>query len=584
MTAPHRNRPHDGQGVEVSAPRGKLIVLAASDSESSEYLRSTWRQMLLATLPYRYAKWMGTDWSLANELAADGQAKYVPHGLRVVEALLLKKFTPEQIAVCYPDQLELFVGSETRVVGVHAHNPLGITFATDIYPMLYGATAEPINAYEFRRMILHPAIWRHKEHLKVIVGGPGSWQIEKKNLQDEWGVDCLVDGEAEDAVLPLFEAAVRGEPLPRKVECHSPRLDHIPPIQHRSTFGVVEITRGCGRGCQFCSVALRGGKSIPLEQILHNVRVQVAEGADTILFTTEDLFLYEQGPKFQTNRTALKKLFESVAAVPGVRHIMLTHGTIAPVVLEPEVIEELSPIAVPMAVGQHKASTHPDHRYANLFVGLETGSPRLFTEYMKGKGYPFRPEQWPDVVLKGMEILNRHNWFPFCTWIIGLPGETREDTKQTLDLLYCLKDAKWCAIPTLFVPLEDTRLEKQESAKLVRMTDLQWEVFFTCWRYNLDFYRNTPSVQLKFNLGVPIYYYLLGRRLFGPEMKYPLFRLGHFPERFLRRKLYLDFSGGTKARYRVPESVPVPEHHSRPALPELVPLGGALSAGASADD
>ena len=40
---------------------GRKIVLAASDSESSEYLRSTWRQMLLATLPARFARYMGAD-------------------------------------------------------------------------------------------------------------------------------------------------------------------------------------------------------------------------------------------------------------------------------------------------------------------------------------------------------------------------------------------------------------------------------------------------------------------------------------------------------------------------------------------
>lgn len=556
------------------ATAGKKIVLAASDSESSEYLRSTWRQMLLATLPARYSgfPFYMAEFSTRNQVGEDGQAKYVPHGLRIIESLLLQRFSPDDVAVCYPDQLHLFVGEDTRAVGIHAHNPLGITFATDVYAHFYGRGIEPINAAEFRKLILHPALRRHKPHLKIIVGGPGSWQIAKKELQDEWLIDCLVDGEAEDVALSLFEAAVRGEPLPRRIEGHSPELERIPRIRHRSTFGVVEITRGCGRGCQFCSVALRGGKSIPLDQILDNVRVQVAEGADTILFTTEDLFLYEQGPRFQTNGAALKRLFESVAAVPGVKYITLTHGTMAPVVLEPHVIEELSPIAVGTSVNEHNASTHPEKRYANLFIGLETGSPRLFKQYMKGKGYPYRPEQWPDVVLKGMEILNRHNWFPFCTWILGLPGETPEDTKLSLDLLFALKDAKWCVVPTLFVPLEDTRLEKKDSAKLFQLTDLQWEFFFTCWRYNIDFYRNTPAVQWKFNLGTPIYYYLLGRRLFGDAMKYPLFRLGHFPEWYLRRKLYLDFSGKTSPRYRVPARVDVPEHRFRPALPEF---GGA---------
>lgn len=548
---------------------GKKIVLAASDSESSEHLRSTWRQMLLATIPARMSRfpYYMADISSKNEVLEDGQAAYVPNGLRVVEALLLEKFAPEDIAVCYADQLDLFVGSETRVVGIHAHNPLGITFATDVYVNFYGKDVEPINAAEFRRLITHPALRRHKDHLKIIVGGPGSWQIEKKNLQDEWLIDTIVDGEAEDIVLPLFESAMRGEELPRKVTGKSPAMDAIPRIRHRSTFGVVEVTRGCGRGCQFCSIALRRGKSLPLDHILDNVRAQVAEGADTIMLTTEDIFLYEQGPRFETNIPALKKLFESVAAVPGVKHVVQSHGTISPVVRDPEVIEELSPVAVGKSIHTHPASTHADKRYASLFIGLETGSPRLFNQFMKGKAYPYTAEQWPDVVMKGMEILNRHNWFPFCTWIIGLPGETEEDTKRSLDLLFALKDSKWVVMPTLFVPLEETRMEKQESAKVASLTELQWEFFFTCWRYNLDFYRRDPSFQRKFNLGIPIYYYTLGRRHFGKAMKYPLMRLGHWPERLLRRKLYLDFSGRMTPRHEVPEQVHIPESRLRPAMP-----------------
>ena len=541
---------------------GRKIVLAASNSESSEYQHSSWRQMLLATLPARYTRFpfYMVDVNYRNEIWPDGQAKYVPHGLRIVESLLLQRVRADEIAVCYPEQLPQFVGEATQVVGLHAHNPLGVTFATDVYSHFYGRDIEPVNAAEFQKLILHPVLRQHKPHLKIVVGGPGAWQIERMGLQDEWQIDCLVDGEAEDHVLPIFESALRGESVPRKVSGNSPKLTAIPPIRHRSTFGVVEITRGCGRGCQFCSIALRRGKSLPLSQIVDNVRIQVVEGADSILLTTEDLFLYEQGPRFQTNLPALKRLFEAVTAVPGVRRLALSHGTMAPVVRNPEVIEALSPIAVNMSLGQHEASTHPDKRYAQFFIGLETGSPRLFEQYMKGKAYPYRPSQWPDVVLRGMEILNRHNWFPLCTWIVGLPGETRDDTKQSLDLLYALKDAKWCAIPTLFVPLDDTRMGTKQSAKLVELTDLQWEFFFTCWRYNLDFFRNTPAVQWKFNVGVPLYYYLLGRRLFGKAMKYPLFRLAHVPERYLRRRLYLDFTPGAGQARRAPEHIEIPDH------------------------
>ena len=114
---------------------GKKIVLAASDSESSEYQRSIWRQMLLATLPSGFAGfpyYMTTDVSWKNETWPDGQAKYVPHGLRIVESLLLQQFSPDDVVVCYPDQLDRFVGNETRVIGIHAHNPVGITFAAGV--------------------------------------------------------------------------------------------------------------------------------------------------------------------------------------------------------------------------------------------------------------------------------------------------------------------------------------------------------------------------------------------------------------------------------------------------------------------
>jgi radical SAM superfamily enzyme YgiQ (UPF0313 family) len=165
----------------------------------------------------------------------------------------------------------------------------------------------------------------------------------------------------------------------------------------------------------------------------------VAEGADTFC-SSPKTFLYEQGPKFDTNVPGLKRLFTSVAAVPGVKLTQLTHGTTAPLVRDPPLIDELS-IAVDLSSDQHRASTHPEHRYQHMFIGFETGSVRLFKQYMKGKAYPYRPEQWPDVVLKGIEILNKHNWFPICTFILGLPGETREDTKESLDLLFALKDA-----------------------------------------------------------------------------------------------------------------------------------------------
>lgn len=522
-----------------------LFVLAASSTEASEWNHSIWQQMLSATIPQKYSKTFFNEASFINESWPDGRAKYVPNGLRMVETLLLRDYAPEDVVVCYVDQLERFIGPETKVLAIHAHNPLGISYATDVYSKLAGENLMPVNAHEFIKIVTHPVV--KKFNPKIVVGGPGAWQLEKADRLDEFNIDYLIDGEIERVFSDMFRGILAGDPsLPRIIKIpkdNQPTVDEIPVVRHRSTFGVCEITRGCGRGCQFCSPATKVGRSFPLEHIVASAEVNAREGATEVMLASEDMFLYEQLPNFETNTAALEKLFQSIINVPGIQTIQTSHITMAPVVKDPTIIERLTPYVVPYSHLRHKASTDPDQRVADPIIGLETGSAKLFNTYMKGKAYPYRAHQWRDVVLKGMEILNRHNWFPFCTFIIGLPGETDEDTKLSLDLLYDLRHAKGTFVPTFFVPLENTRMQKSKSAKLIEMTDLQWEFFFTCWKYNMEFWRGDSRANLKFSAGVPFYYSLMGKKLFGQGIKYPLMRFAGVPERLMKKHLYLNFSG-----------------------------------------
>jgi radical SAM superfamily enzyme YgiQ (UPF0313 family) len=526
-----------------------LIVLAASATEASEWKHSIWQQMLSATIPFKYSKKFINQESLKNESWEDGRAKYVPNGLRVVETLLLRDYSEDDVVTCYHEYLDKFVGPETKVVAIHAHNPLGISYATDVYSKLAGENLMPLNAHEFIKIVTHPVIKKYRP--KIVVGGPGAWQLEKANRLDEFNVDYLIDGEIERVFSDLFKRIMAGDPtLPRIIKIpksEQPTVEEIPVVRHRSTFGVVEITRGCGRGCQFCSPATKVGRSFPMEHILANTRVNAEEGATEVMLASEDMFLYEQFPNFTPNTDALINLFKSVKEVPGIQTIQTSHITMAPVVRYPDLIERLTPYVVPFSHLHHEDSTDPNKCIADPIIGLETGSPRLFDIYMKGKAYPYKSHQWHEVVLKGMEILNRYNWYPFNTFIIGLPGETDEDTKQSLGLLYQLRNAKGMFVPTWFVPLENTRMQKKESAKLIEMTDLQWEFFFTCWKYNLEFYGGSRS-RWQWSLGVPLYYKMLGKRLFGNGIKYPLWRFAGVPDRFMRKHLYLDFTGNKRSK------------------------------------
>src|SRR6185436_20373426 len=77
--------------------------------------------------------------------------------------------------------------------------------------------------------------------------------------------------------------------------------------------------------------------------------------------------------------------------------------------------------------------------------------------------------------------------------------------------------------------------------------DLQWEFFFTCWKYNLEFYGSAYS-RYKYTVGAPIYYYALARKLFGRGIKYPLYRFAGLPDRLMPKKLYLDFTGYKRSK------------------------------------
>src|ERR1041384_8281023 len=338
------------------------IVLTASSSEASEWRHSIRQQMLSATIPAKFGhRWISPQ-SLVNEWWRDGRAKYVPNGLRMVETLLLREYAEEDVVVCYGEYLEKFVGPETKVLAIHAHNPLGISYATDVYSKIAGKNLIPLNAAEFLKIVKHPVIEKYRP--KIVIGGPGAWQLERAERLDEFNVDYLIDGEIERVFSELFKRMMDGDPtleriikLPKSVQ---PTVEEIPVVRHRSTFGVVEITRGCGRGCQFCGPATKVGRSFPIEHIVEGVKVNAREGAEEVLLASEDMFLYEQLPNFETNVPALERLFKSIAFVEGIKSIQTSHITMAPVVKDPSIVERLAPLMVPYAHVQHKSSTHPE--------------------------------------------------------------------------------------------------------------------------------------------------------------------------------------------------------------------------------
>ena len=526
--------PHSSIESRSASPAGKLIVLTAPFTETIDHA-GYFIQMSMASLPMwlegilnrKYPRWREV------ERDADGTARYMPAGLRVLEAALLRTWSTDDVVACYPDDLPQFIGPATRVVAISTHNPLGVTFAAGVYTSIFGSLRQPINSHYARAMFatIKQNPWRSQ--FQVIVGGSGGWQITQNDVWDELGVDCVVEGRAESAdTLALFDRAIRGEALPRQVDVGHPRdRESILVPDKRTTFGVVEMTTGCGRRCQFCVPDLNPQIDVPKDRIMRGVLANVRNGNRQISLATEDMFIWGQvrtgTPFYFPNREALLDLYGSIVNTPGVEQHVLSHATIAPSVVDPVLIRQLSelcldksPIRLPLL------STHPEKRALVPLVGLETGSVRLGRAIMPSKGVPFAIEDWPSIVINGLEVLNRNNWFPAMTLIIGSPGETDEDTKATLDLIYEVERRGLFAffIPSIFTPLHDTRLEQAKGVTETRqLTPLQWQLMMKCWKMNLRPGQMSWWGPAAWRTGALALWAWKLRKLNGPGFTWPLF-------------------------------------------------------------
>ncbi len=539
--------------VDQPSTGGKLIVLTAPLTETVDHA-GYFIQMALASLPKRlesiinskYPNWKNLDRD------ADGAARWMPAGVRTLEASLLGEYPPEEIAACYPDDLEKFIGPRTKVVAVSTHNPLGVTFAAGVYASVFGSSKEPINSHYARQLFERIKRNPYRSNFKVIVGGSGGWQITETNSMDELGVDCVVEGRSESPdTMDLVRQAIQGKPIPRTLKAAHPKhRDAILIPEKRTTFGVVEMTTGCGRRCNFCVPDLSPQLDIPKDKIMRAVRANARQGNKLISLATEDMFIWGQVrtgvPFYFPNREALTDLYSEIVNTPGVEHHVLSHATIAPAVVDPVLIQRLSAILLdksPLHLPTH--STHPRKKILSPLIGLETGSVRMARAIMPGKAVPFSIDDWPSVVIQGLTVLNRNNWFPVMTLMIGNPGETDEDVMATLDLVYEIERRGLFAflVPSIFTPLHDTRMEHKKGVTETRdLTPLQWQLMMKCWKMNLRPGQYSWWGPTVWRLGAIFFWLYKLRRVNGPNFTWPILMFASaLPEWLMNRmgKIYI---------------------------------------------
>ncbi len=386
--------------------------------------------------------WM---WLAAPKMKVDSEGRPVeaPYGMRKVEAVLVD--AGYKAAIIDPDHLHKHLDS-MKVLMIGHHDFFALCPPSSEWWMITGK--EPVNRVSFRRLMESPIVKKAREKgVKIIVGGPAAWQwLYELDYWRKWGVDTVVDGEAEKVIVDLVEKALNGEPLPDYVYVgidDAPSIEEIPVIKGASVNGLIEVMRGCPRGCKFCSVTLRPLRFIPLDKIREEILVNLRAGIHGAIFHSEDILLYgADGVKPRPEPIMkLHKLWYETTDGP----LAWSHSSLA---------------ALKYAEGEYKLVSRvmeeyvlDRQRFLGVEVGIETLSPRLAKIIMPAKSAPYKPEEWPDVVEDAFRIMHENRIIPAATLILGLPEEKPEDVAFTAEMLDRLKPYRSLIVPMFFVPM-----------------------------------------------------------------------------------------------------------------------------------
>lgn len=446
----------------------------------------------------------------------NGLANFAPYGLRKLESSLLRDgYNPEDVVVAHPDYIEQFIGPETEVVGTYEMDPLGMGPVT----MTFTFGRKTMSYDELYNRDLHLRINaaknRNGSKAKVIVGGSGTWQYNYDPAKiEEYGLYGIVEGdlggigpELDGVGGRFFDAVINGEletsnPFKKsefKVEIKEfvksdrkyhgrffhysdePSIDEIPNIVNPSMHGMIEVMRGCGRGCKFCDVTLRPLRYYPVEKVQKEIEINMKYGGlKNAWIQSDDIFVYGLNPRttknMQPNREAIEELFKGIMDT-GIEHTNPTHGTLAGAIADERLVPNVSKII----------KSGPDN-FIGIQCGLETGSIRLIGKYADRKLAPFKPSEWHWVVKEGVKTLNEHYWVPAFTLIMGLDNnESVEDSWETIRLIHELEteqpDSKFTVTPLTFVPIG--LLEKSTFFDIGNTMDPgKLGVMYKTWQHN----------------------------------------------------------------------------------------------------
>ena len=264
-----------------------------------------------------------------------------------------------------------------------------------------------------RHSINHAAS-KNKNALVVVTGCMADNYKEKLEQQDH--IDYVVDNDRKSQIVSLVDSHFSGE-IARPDALAGDRFNFESVQKSLHTRTSIKIQDGCDNFCSFCIIPSVRGKAIsrPLGDILENVRKVLDHGFKEIVVTGVNIGRYEyEGRNFEN-------VLEQILELPGDFRVRISS-------LEPDGFSE----------DFHLLFQHPK-LMPHLHLCLQSGSEKVLLKMRR----MYSAKYFREIIERFRSFYPEFNFSTDV--IVGFPGESEEDFRETLALV---KDLQFSHIHT----------------------------------------------------------------------------------------------------------------------------------------
>ena len=191
------------------------------------------------------------------------------------------------------------------------------------------------------------------------------------------------------------------------------KFDCLPEPRAEGPTAFVSIMEGCNKYCTYCVVPYTRGEEVsrPVDDILFEIAQLAAQGVREVNLLGQNVNAY-RGPTFDGEICTFAELLRLVAAIDGIDRLRFT--TSHPIEFTDDIIE---------------VYRDTPELVSFLHLPVQSGSDRILTMMKRGH----TALEYKSIIRKLKAV--RPNIQISSDFIVGFPGETKEDFEQTMNLI-----------------------------------------------------------------------------------------------------------------------------------------------------